>query len=245
MRLIPGRRLRLRGIPHEVEGVEILLGRLYISVCRKEEHLRAELYALGRGMRILTGRDVSLWGIEHAGGLFAVDNTLLLPLAEYRPRVRKPSRIVAIDGGLSFPWVLGTVNDHIGGLFYKDGLYYLFNWDSKRYYVMDENFRLLQVRISPVVGMQDFTIGPGGYVYSTIQNEDSVAVLRAVDGELELVKTMEVEKGDSTNGIAWLGDHFLMAWSDGKGTYLRKYWLVPGAGIEPATSRSSAARSPS
>ena len=229
MRLIPGLRRRLKGIPHEVEGIAHHGARYFVSVCRKEGPLKAEVYALDERLRPVAMRDFSLWGLEHAGGLVVHEGRIILPLAEYRPVVRRPSRLVAIDPSLRILSILTVIPDHVGGVFVSNGLYFLFSWDSKRYYVLNEGLEMLKVADSPIMGMQDFAVGPGGLIFSTVQNEDVIAVLRVEGLELEVVDEVKVLKGDSTNGITWVDGLILVAWSDGKNAYYRKYRLLPGS----------------
>ena len=229
MRLIPGLRRRLRGVPHEVEGITHLGTRYFVSVCRKEGPLRAEVHVLDDRLRPVAMRDFSLWGLEHAGGLVVHKGRIILPLAEYRPVVRRPSRLVVIDSDLRILSVLTVIPDHIGGVFVLNGLYFLFSWDSKRYYVLNEGLELLKVANSPVVGIQDFAVGPEGLIFSTVQNEDVIVVLRVEGLELEVVEEAKVLKGDSTNGITWVDGNIMVAWSDGKNAYYRKYRLLHGS----------------
>ena len=89
--------------------------------------------------------------------------------------------------------------DHAGGVFVSNGLYFLFSWDSKRYYVLNEKLEFFMVANSPVVGMQDFAVGPKGLIFFTVQNEDIIVVLRVRGLELE-VEEAKVLKGTPPTG---------------------------------------------
>lgn len=141
------RAISLEGETHHVQGIAVNGNRLWVTaVDRAAGKGWLFEHELDTGKR-LRATEISQGALSHPGGFDHDEDSLWIPVAEYRPDSRaiiqrRSKETLELLAGFEVP-------DHIGALaVLPDGLL-LTNWDARRFYLYSREGQLLWTRPNP------------------------------------------------------------------------------------------------
>lgn len=169
MRVLP-----LEGDTHHVQGMAIDDGKLYLtSVDRAARKGFLFEYDVATGQR-LRAVELQTGELYHAGGMDQDDDSLWIPVAEYRPESRT---VVQRRSKQTLEMVASfEVPDHIGALAVVPEGLLMANWDSRRFYLYTREGRPVWSRPNPnVTRYQDLKRRYGAILASGLRGRGSAA----------------------------------------------------------------------
>lgn len=141
------RTVSLQGDTHHVQGIAVDEGRLYVtSVDRAARKGFLSLYDLQSG-RLLRSVELQQGALFHPGGFDLDDNSLWIPVAEYRPASRaviqrRSKQNLELLSSFEIP-------DHVGALALSPSSLTLVNWDARTFYTCSLDGKILLKRPNP------------------------------------------------------------------------------------------------
>ncbi|MGC8883752.1 MAG: DUF6454 family protein [Bryobacteraceae bacterium] len=198
--------LPLDGNTHHVQGLVIGEGRLYLTsvdeASRKGFLFEYDL-ATGRRLRAVELQAGSLY---HPGGMDQDEDSLWIPVAEYRPE----SRTVIQRRSKATLELLASfeVPDHIGALAVVPEGLLMANWDARRLYLYSREGALLRTRANPnATRYQDMKRRYGSILASGLRGSGpaAVAVLEWLDPETLLPLQTEI-LGRTDRGVPYTSE---------------------------------------
>jgi hypothetical protein len=167
----PEKVIELKAEMDHVQGIEVEGDRLWVSWVERSKHTgHLGEFELGSG-KLLRSVPVHQGERYHPGGLAAEDESLWLPVAEYRPESssivqRRSKRTLAVES----EW---GVSDHLGSIAVSNGRIYGGNWDARQLYVWDRSGKLIEKRDNPArTRYQDMKAAGGALVASGLRADE-------------------------------------------------------------------------
>ncbi len=142
----PERVIALQGETHHVQGVAFVNGRFLVTSVERQAGRGWLMEFDGEGKRL---REIQIQdgGMFHPGGFDVDENSIWIPVAEYRAKSRSRIQRRSLE---TFELISSfDVPDHIGALALASDRMFLANWDARRIYEYSLDGKLIRVRDNP------------------------------------------------------------------------------------------------
>jgi len=200
----PNRVVALEGETHHVQGVAVIEGRFLVTSVERAAG-RGWLMEFDSGGKRLRAVAIQRGTMIHPGGFDIDDESVWIPVAEYRPKSR--SRIERRSLATFELISAFEVPDHIGALALSPDRMYLANWDARQVYEYSLDGKLIRVRDNPTgYRFQDWKYRYGTLAGSALAGKGSGGAA-AVWIDPETLDVIEVRRaGRTERGVPFVNE---------------------------------------
>ncbi len=192
--------LVLRGEVYHVQGLDLDEDHVYVTSVDRRFH-RALVHKFTRAGDLVATADLTDGPRHHPGGLALDEESLWIPVAEYRSE--STTRILQIDKKTLRPVSSFTVYDHIGAVTTGAGKVYGANWDAKRLYTWGRDGKILDIRPNALrVAYQDIKFADGELIAAGVLRDQPGGTIDWLD-PISLLPKRRLPVGKTEGGSVW------------------------------------------
>ena len=192
--------LVLRGEIYHVQGLDLDEDFVYVSSVDRHLH-RALLHKFTRDGSLVATADLTDGPRYHPGGIALEDDSLWVPVAEYRSD--STARILQLDKKTLRAVSSFTVYDHIGAVTAGGGKVYGANWDAKRLYTWDRAGKILDIKPNAMrVAYQDLKFADGDLIAAGVLRDQPGGAIDWLD-PVSLLPKRRLPVGRADSGSVW------------------------------------------